>query len=81
MTTNPKSELRQFGVYVIKVTVGLSRHYCRHFSTNFRKFRLDEAALGAMPCRWEEITERTVPEDFGRRRPHRCWRLVREGGR
>jgi len=41
------------------------------FSNNRKGFRLDPAAerLG----RVEEITARTVPPDFGRQRPHRCW--------
>ncbi len=42
-----------------------------YFSTNFRRFRLAEDAL--LPCRYEEITARTVPEDFRNRKAHRCW--------
>jgi len=46
-----------------------------YFSTNARRFTLDEASLppgfGA-----REITRRSIPEDFRNRRIHRCWRLA-----
>jgi 23S rRNA (cytosine1962-C5)-methyltransferase len=44
------------------------------FSTNRRGFRLDATAaqLGTV----EEITHRTVPPDFQRHRPHRCWLIT-----
>ncbi len=47
------------------------------FSTNFRRFKLDEAALeAARPgVQVQEITARTIPEDFRNERIHRCWRL------
>ncbi len=49
------------------------------FSTNFRKFRLDEAALTAAGLTWEDITTSTIPPDFARNpRIHRCY-LVRRG--
>jgi len=42
------------------------------FSTNFRKFKLDESLLQAFAVR--EISDETVPFDFQRnRRIHRCW--------
>ena len=44
-----------------------------YFSTNFRKFKLDEAALSAYSIR--EISQQTVPEDFRNRKIHRCWLL------
>ncbi|MCW8918441.1 MAG: bifunctional 23S rRNA (guanine(2069)-N(7))-methyltransferase RlmK/23S rRNA (guanine(2445)-N(2))-methyltransferase RlmL [Gammaproteobacteria bacterium] len=52
----------------------LSKEGLLIFSNNFRKFRLDEAALGNY--RIEEISRQTLPEDF-RRNPHihRCWRI------
>ena len=44
------------------------------FSTNFRRFKLDQAALSGL--RVEEISRQTVPEDFKRQaRIHRCWRI------
>jgi 23S rRNA (cytosine1962-C5)-methyltransferase len=43
------------------------------FSTNRQGFAL-APELAADP-RWEEITARTVPPDFRRRLPHRCWRV------
>ncbi len=45
-----------------------------YFSTNFRRFKFDEAALTNFECR--EISKQTVPEDFRNKRIHRCWRLV-----
>lgn len=47
-----------------------------YFSTNFRRFKLDEEALSAHYT-LREISRQTVPEDFRNQRIHRCWRLVR----
>jgi 23S rRNA G2069 N7-methylase RlmK/C1962 C5-methylase RlmI len=44
------------------------------FSTNYRRFRLDEAALGDFAIR--DITRQTIPEDFRNQRIHKCWRLT-----
>ncbi len=44
------------------------------FSTNSRRFKLDEAALATNQIR--EISRQTVPPDFRNRRIHRCWRIV-----
>jgi 23S rRNA (guanine2445-N2)-methyltransferase / 23S rRNA (guanine2069-N7)-methyltransferase len=46
-----------------------------YFSTNFRRFHL---ATESLEQRYaiREITNRTTPEDFRDRRPHRAWRLV-----
>lgn len=46
-----------------------------YFSTNFRGFQLREEALP--PCRFEEITAQTIPEDFRNKKIHRCWRIAR----
>jgi 23S rRNA (cytosine1962-C5)-methyltransferase len=43
------------------------------FSTNRGGFKLD-AGLSAL-ARFEEISALTVPEDFRRYLPHRCWRV------
>lgn len=43
------------------------------FSNNRQGFVLDEEI--AKLAEVEEITNRTVPRDFQRRRPHRCWEL------
>jgi 23S rRNA (guanine2445-N2)-methyltransferase / 23S rRNA (guanine2069-N7)-methyltransferase len=55
----------------------LSRDGVLYFSNNFRRFRLDEAAVaGFADC--EEISAATIPPDFERdARIHRCWRLRR----
>jgi 23S rRNA G2069 N7-methylase RlmK/C1962 C5-methylase RlmI len=46
-----------------------------YFSTNFRKFKLDETAIES--TRIHEITRQTVPADFVSGRIHRCWRMIR----
>ncbi len=48
-----------------------------YFSTNFRRFKLDEGGLRAEQLR--EISKHTVPEAFRNRRIHRCWRIVCPG--
>jgi 23S rRNA (guanine2445-N2)-methyltransferase / 23S rRNA (guanine2069-N7)-methyltransferase len=45
------------------------------FSTNFRRFKLDETSLAGASVR--EITKQTIPEDFRNKRIHRCWRIVK----
>jgi 23S rRNA (guanine2445-N2)-methyltransferase / 23S rRNA (guanine2069-N7)-methyltransferase len=48
-----------------------------YFSNNFRRFRLDEAAVAEF-AHVEDISARTIPPDFERdARIHRCWRLQR----
>lgn len=46
------------------------------FSSHARKLELDTASLAEL--RFEEITARTIDEDFARgRAPHRCWKITR----
>jgi 23S rRNA (cytosine1962-C5)-methyltransferase len=45
-----------------------------YFSTNFRKFRLQEESLDSDKI--EELTPASIPEDFRNRRIHRCWRIL-----
>jgi 23S rRNA (cytosine1962-C5)-methyltransferase len=45
-----------------------------YFSTNLRSFGLEPGAVTRL--QGEEISARTVPEDFRNRRIHRCWRFV-----
>lgn len=45
------------------------------FSTNFRRFQLEEAELHSKSIR--EISRQTVPEDYRNRRIHRCWIIRR----
>ncbi len=47
-----------------------------YFSNNRQGFKL--AAEVAALAHFEEITASTVPEDFKRRTPHRCWRVKRD---
>lgn len=45
------------------------------FSTNNRRFRLDEAAFAGAVA--EDVSEWSIPPDFRDRRIHRCFRLLR----
>ena len=48
-----------------------------YFSNNFRRFRLDDAAVAEFAL-VEDISAQTIPPDFARdARIHRCWRLRR----
>jgi len=48
-----------------------------YFSNNYRRFRLDEAALASFAI-VEDISPETIPPDFARdMRIHRCWRIRR----
>ncbi|MEO7478678.1 MAG: bifunctional 23S rRNA (guanine(2069)-N(7))-methyltransferase RlmK/23S rRNA (guanine(2445)-N(2))-methyltransferase RlmL, partial [Lysobacteraceae bacterium] len=48
-----------------------------YFSNNYRRFRLDEAALAGV-ARIRDISAQTIPPDFERnQRIHRCWELRR----
>jgi 23S rRNA (cytosine1962-C5)-methyltransferase len=47
------------------------------FSTNFRRFHLDEPKLSGYSVR--DITKQTIPEDFRNKRIHQCWKLSRSG--
>jgi 23S rRNA (cytosine1962-C5)-methyltransferase len=46
-----------------------------YFSTNLRTFKFDAATVSGLAG--EEISARTVPDDFRNRRIHRCWRFER----
>lgn len=43
------------------------------FSTNYRRFRLDEPALAEFAV--ENVTKQSLPEDFSRRQIHQCWHI------
>ncbi|PJK10859.1 bifunctional 23S rRNA (guanine(2069)-N(7))-methyltransferase RlmK/23S rRNA (guanine(2445)-N(2))-methyltransferase RlmL [Lysobacteraceae bacterium NML120232] len=48
-----------------------------YFSNNYRRFKLDEAALSAA-CHIEDISASSIPPDFARNsRIHRAWRITR----
>ncbi len=64
-----------------ELLIGVSRLLTREgtcvFSCNLRTFSIDEEALAKAGVTIEDITERTIPEDFARNgRIHRCY-LVR----
>lgn len=46
-----------------------------YFSTNYLGFELKESATRGME-KVEELTPRSIPEDFQRKEIHRCWRMV-----
>jgi 23S rRNA (guanine2445-N2)-methyltransferase / 23S rRNA (guanine2069-N7)-methyltransferase len=49
-----------------------------YFSNNFRRFKLDDAAVAEF-AHCEDISAQTIPPDFERNpRIHRCWRLSRK---
>ncbi|MGH8078698.1 MAG: bifunctional 23S rRNA (guanine(2069)-N(7))-methyltransferase RlmK/23S rRNA (guanine(2445)-N(2))-methyltransferase RlmL, partial [Lysobacter sp.] len=55
----------------------LSRDGVLYFSNNFRRFRLDDAAVADF-AECTEISAATIPPDFERdARIHRCWRVTR----
>jgi 23S rRNA (guanine2445-N2)-methyltransferase / 23S rRNA (guanine2069-N7)-methyltransferase len=47
-----------------------------YFSTNFRRFKIDQTLNTEYDLR--EISRQTVPEDFRNKRIHRCWRMVKK---
>ena len=49
-----------------------------YFSTNYRSFKLDEANIKGVEI--EEISQRTIPQDFKNKKIHRCFRMQRVGG-
>lgn len=51
------------------------------FSTNLRRFRLDETALAELGLAAEDLSRATRPKDFERdARIHQCWKIVRREG-
>ena len=55
----------------------LAREGVLYFSNNFRRFKLDGAAVSEF-AHVEDISPSTIPLDFERNpRIHRCWRLTR----
>ena len=46
-----------------------------YFSTNLRRFKLEEEAIHASHI--HEITSQTIPPDFRNKRIHRCWKILR----
>ena len=53
----------------------LTRGGILYFSTNLQSFKPAADAFAGLDT--EEISQRTVPEDFRNRRIHRCWRAVK----
>jgi 23S rRNA (guanine2445-N2)-methyltransferase / 23S rRNA (guanine2069-N7)-methyltransferase len=76
-TEEPWDGQRDHGVVLKRLADHINPGGVVYFSSNFRRFHLDEAALAAYTIR--EITRQTIPEDFRNERIHRCWRLVRKG--
>ena len=70
-------EVQRDHVRLIRGAAGLlARGGLLLFSTNFRQFRMDRAALPDLLI--EDISARTIPRDFARNpRIHTCWRISR----
>lgn len=47
-----------------------------YFSTNYRRFKLDEELLGELGVAHREVSNQTVPPEYRNERIHRCWRLT-----
>ncbi|THH36356.1 class I SAM-dependent methyltransferase [Neolewinella litorea] len=47
-----------------------------YFSTNYRKFKLEESAITGTA---REITAQTLPQDFRKKNLHRCWMITPPG--
>ncbi len=64
-------------VELIKQAVSLlTEHGVLYFSTNFRRFQLDEQHLSGLTI--TDISKKTVPLDFARTpKIHYCWRITR----
>ena len=80
--SNSKKMKRSFDVQrdhvslIQEVTRLLTPNGLLIFSTNFRKFKLDQKALSDLHM--EDWTTRTIPPDFQRRTHiHHCWRITR----
>lgn len=43
------------------------------FSTNSRRFAFQEESFPR--CKIEEISAKTIPEDFNKKNIHRCWKI------
>ncbi len=55
----------------------LSKNGAIVFSNNFRKFKLEKEKID---CKWiDDITNKSIPEDFKGKRPHWCWLIRKEG--
>lgn len=57
----------------------LADHGILYFSTNFRRFKLDREALTSLAI--EDISRKTIPEDFSRNlKIHYCWKIQKQTG-
>jgi hypothetical protein len=46
-----------------------------YFSNNYKKFKLNIAEIEGYDS-IEELTDKSIPEDFERSKPHVCFRLI-----
>ncbi len=53
----------------------LSAHGILYFSTNSRRLKFEPQKLSSGALLIEDFTERTLPFDCSRTKPHRCWRI------
>jgi 23S rRNA (cytosine1962-C5)-methyltransferase len=55
----------------------LSKRGALIFSNNFRRFKLYEDLVKKYAL-VDEITNKTIPDDFTKRKPHRCWLIQKK---
>lgn len=76
-STEEDWEVAQGQTELLSLTLGLmAPNAVIYFSTNYRRFHLNEEALAASGATWREISNQTVPPEYRNRRIHRCWRIV-----
>lgn len=78
-TDRPEFDIQKDHVRLIQLAVKrLKRGGILLFSTNYRKFVLDDKSLHGLSVR--DISEQTIPRDFQRnRRIHKCWEITLSG--
>jgi len=62
-----------YGFLISRALKLLAKDGVIFFSTNSRKFSFDESQFQG--CKIEEISHKTIPLDFHKRKIHRCWRI------
>jgi 23S rRNA (guanine2445-N2)-methyltransferase / 23S rRNA (guanine2069-N7)-methyltransferase len=75
-TDRPEFDIQKDHIRLIRLAANrLKRGGILIFSTNYRKFVLDEKALSGFSV--QDISEQTIPKDFQRnRRIHKCWEIA-----
>ncbi len=80
MSDNMLDINRQWPILVNKCVSLLAKKGVLYFSTNSRRLSFDESYVvkainGGMAVFCEDITSKTIPEDFKNTKCHRCWQI------